>query len=400
MRQLIRLQILFLFLLVFDRSYGQEEMLKDSFKINIEAGELKDAIQELSNHTGIRFGYREKTISQKTVDANIYNTTLEEILRKLIVSNQLCYLVQGKQIIIHTGCLPKYYSITGYIIEDSTYNSLPYISVSILGKPIGVIADQNGYFELDIPLQNQKYDTLVFSSLGFYRDTLVLNAGVEDQITLAMTPKTYPVPEITVRPLEYITERLGNSKGRPSGSLYLDTHGQQSALRISNSMKSKGVIQSVEYFLSKKGNTDAPFRVRIFKVDSTGKPGKDLIEDAIVVKPEIEDGWYSVDISMLEIEMPSNGVFVSMEGVFPDDYESYFGSSEFIDLADQSNKINTKDLIYGQRVGYNKKGRHNTWHFSMSKVWFQLEKQSFGVMIAAVVKYEKEVENKKNSNNE
>lgn len=400
MRQLIRLQILFLLLLIFNNSFSQEGLLKDTVELQINEGELKSALQELSDHTGIRFGYREKTISEKHFKSQYFKTTLEEILNKLLVSNQLCYLVQGKQIIIHTGCLPKYYSISGHIIEESTFNSLPYISVSLLGQPIGVIADQSGYFELDIPLKGQKTDTLIFSSLGFYRDTMILAAGIEEQITQLMLPKTYPVPEITIRPMEYVSERLGNMKDKPSGSLYLDTHGQQTALRIENPFQLKGIIQSVEYYLSKKGNTEAPFRVRIYEVDSTGKPGTDLIDDAIVVKPEIDRGWYSVDISMLGIEMPQKGVFVSIEGVFPDDYESYFGSSEFIDLADQSKQINTNDLIYGQRVGYNRKGKKDTWHYSINKIWFQLEKQSFGVMIAMVVKYEKEIENKKNSNNE
>lgn len=382
------------------QTHGQDDILNDTIDISIEQGKLKEALQQLSDHTGLRFGYREKTITQKKVSSFKYKTTLKEVLDQVIKANQLCYVVQGKQIIIHTGCLPKYYSISGYILEDSTYNPLPYISVSIAGKPIGVIADKNGHFELDLPFVNQGNDTLIFSSLGYYRDTLIVNPGTEKQVTRVMRRKTYPVPEIVVKPMEYITERLGNSKEHSSGSLYLDTHGQQTALRISNPNKNRGVIQSAEYYLSKKGNTDAPFRVRIYEVDSTGKPGTDLIEDAIVVKPEIKEGWFSVDISMLNIEMPENGVFISMEGVFPDDYENYFGSSEFIDLANPVEEVNTKALIYGQRLGYNRKGKHDTWHYSMSKVWFQLEKQSFGIMIAAVVKYEKEKGNEKNSNNE
>ena len=50
-------------------------------------------------------------------------------------------------------------------------------------------------------------------------------------------------------------------------------------------------------------------------------------------------------------------------------------------------------LTYGQRLGYNRKCRKNTWHYSMAKVWFQIEKQAFGIMISATIKYEKKTDN-------
>lgn len=380
---------------------GQEISIHDSLDIQFKGGDLKEALQEISNSSGFRFGYRERTIKGKKVEAIHLKSTLEHVLNKILFANRLCYTVQQKQIIIHTACLPKYYSVSGYIIEDSSYSTLPYISVSLAGKPVGVIADQEGYFELDIPLGGQKTDTLIFSSLGYFRDTIILAAGIDHQHTQVMRTKTYKVPEVLVRPRIYSEQRLGNTKDRPLGSLYLDTHGQQTALRIYSTESDTGIVESVEYYLSKKGNTDAPFRVRIYEVDSNGMPGNDLVEDAVVVKPTIEGGWYSIDISMLEIMMPPEGLFFSMQGVFPDEHENYYAGSDFIDLSNPNDeKTNNRSLIYGQRLGYNKKGKKDTWHYSMNKVWFQLDRQSFGVMISTVVKYEKKNEKIKNSKDE
>ena len=85
---------------------------------------------------------------------------------------------------------------------------------------------------------------------------------------------------------------------------------------------------------------------------------------------------------------------MAIEGVFPDDYDYYFGNADFIDLKNNiKSGENENPLSYGQRLGYNRKCRKDTWHYSMAKVWFQIEKQAFGVMISASIKYVKNTDN-------
>jgi hypothetical protein len=389
--------ILFFVLNVF--CSGQELSLSDKITIRVEAGSLQDALQLISNKSGVRFAYRQSLLEGKKVTAKNYSGTFENLLNDILPGNNLCYTYQNKQIIIHTNCLPKFYTISG-TVYDSLMVPLPYVSVSLTGINAGAIADHNGHFEIEAEYSNNKSEVLVFSSMGFQRDSLIIKPGKCEEIVFLMKPKAYPVPEVIVHVREYITEKLGNTRDRDAGSLYLDTHGQQTALYVKNRKRKKGQIISVEYYLSDEGNTDAPFRVRIYKADSNGMPGIDIIEDALVVKPHGEKGWYSLDIKKLQLDIPENGIYVAIEGVFPDDYEQYFGESEFIDLAKQDKKQNSTSLAYGQRIGYNRKCRKDTWHYSMSKVWFQLDKQAFGVMIAAVVKYEKENKNDISDNDE
>lgn len=392
----LRAPIVLLFLLILTLAkplLAQHDVLSDSISIKIEEVTLISAIQKLSDHSGIRFAYRNTILTGKTVSPGIYTGEISEILDELIRANNLCYSLQGKQVIIHTACIPKYYYVSGTVFEDSSLRPIPYISVGLKGQSIGTIADKNGYFEFNIPYSQQKKDTILFSSLGFKRDTLIIDAGKAENLTLLMQAKAYAVAPVLVRPINFVRKIIGNTKDRSSGSLYLDTHGQQTALFIPNKGFKHGELKTVKYYLSKKGNSEAPFRVRIYDVDTLGLPGTDLIEDAVVVKPKHAGGWYSVDLSMLSLMIPEKGIFISIEGVFPDDYQDYFGSTEFIDLADKNKNLNT--LTYGQRIGYNRHGRKSTWHYSINKVWFQLEKQNFGVMIAAVIKYEKEKANDK-----
>jgi hypothetical protein len=118
-----------------------------------------------------------------------------------------------------------------------------------------------------------------------------------------------------------------------------------------------------------------------------------------VVKPDLSEGWYRIDLVLEDIEFPKQGAFVAIEGVFPDDYDYYHGSADFVDIKATKQPLQNENLLaYGQRLGYNRKGRKDTWHYSMSKIWFQLEKQAFGVMISATVKYVKNTDNNDQEN--
>jgi hypothetical protein len=374
--------------------------LSDKISVNIEAGSLLNALQTISTKSGVRFAYRQSLLEQKQVSTKKYSCTLDDILADLLTPNDLCYTFQNKQIIIHTNCLPKHFTISGVVYDDSTMAPLPFVFVSIAGKNTGAVANQDGQFEMEAEYTKAKSEIVVFSSMGYQRDSLTIKPGSSEGLVVLLKTKSYPVPEVVVYLRDFFTEKLGNTRDRDAGSLYLDTHGQQTALYIKNRKKRPGNLVAVEYYLSNEGNTDAPLRIRIYEVDSAGKPGDDLIEDALVVKPRVNQGWYTINLEKLQLEIPENGIFIAVEGVFPGDFEKYYGESEFIDLAKAENNVNSTTLAYGQRIGYNRKCRKDTWHYSMSKVWFQLEKQSFGVMIAAVVKYEKINENEISGNDE
>lgn len=387
-----------LFIILSLCSKGQEINLSANLKIQFKDGKLENAIQSISDKTGIHFAYRNSLLDDITVSNKNYDAPLDSIISDLLNPYKLCYSIQNKQIIIHRNCISATYKISGTVYEAETNQPLPYASVYIAGKPNNTIADHIGYYEFETALSAT--DTIIFSTMGYERDTLIVFSTKAEGLVTTMKKKIYEIEPLVIRPIEYFSEKVGNDRDREAGSLYIDTHGQQTAIFVKNKKSQIGRITSVEYYLSSEGNTDAPFRVRIYEADSSGKPGRDLIQDAIVVKPQIAEGWYSIDISELRIDLPLSGAFVAIEGVFPEDFKDYYGSSEFIDLGKQVEKDPSIQLTYGQRIGYNRKCRQDTWHYSMSKVWFQLNKQSFGVMITAVVKYEKLKQNSKTDNHE
>lgn len=349
-------------------------------------------------HTGITFAYRSALLKGKSMASVKFNGTIEQLLIKLTAPFDLCYSERTTQVILHTACRPNRYTISGFIIENENQKAIPYVSVTTTDYATGVIADHEGYFELALDYTTTE-DTLIFSCMGYQRDTIYVSPRENEPFYVRLSPRVYKINPAVISPDMYEIRKLGNNKSRPVGSLYLDTHGQQAALFIENNKNQIGIIQAVEYYISRKGNTNAPFRVRIYQPDSAGLPGKELTQDAIVVKPDLSEGWYRIDLVLEDIEFPKQGAFVAIEGVFPDDYDYYHGSADFVDIKATKQPLQNENLLaYGQRLGYNRKGRKDTWHYSMSKIWFQLEKQAFGVMISATVKYVKNTDNNDQEN--
>src|SRR6478736_10309707 len=67
----------------------------------------------------------------------------------------LCYAAQAQQI-----------TITGKVVDQETKEPLPFASIGITGKPIGLISNEQGEFDFHIPAE-MRNDILVISMLGY-----------------------------------------------------------------------------------------------------------------------------------------------------------------------------------------------------------------------------------------
>ena len=57
-------------------------------------------------------------------------------------------------------------TITGKVVDIATKEPLPFASIGILGKPIGLISNEQGEFDFHIPAE-MRNDILVISMLGY-----------------------------------------------------------------------------------------------------------------------------------------------------------------------------------------------------------------------------------------
>jgi len=376
-------------LIVYNTVNSQTEVLEKRISLHCTEMKISEIIQQISKNENIRFSYGQ--LQDMNVKKSIYfkEGKLKFVLSKMFDNTSIRYLAFSDQVIlVESENAPHKKVLKGYIVDSETGEPIPYATIMYAETGNGVISDYNGNFEVEF--DKKSTDSLKFISLG-YKSRKLATYKVADKnvIKVSLKKDLIQIPIVQVNSSDYIDLTLGNSGITCFGALYMDTHGQEVALFIKNKKKKKGRIQNLYFKLSSKGNIDAPFRIRIYQPDSLGKPGKDILKDILVVRPDTKKSWFKVDISSYNITFPEEGLFVSMGGVFPNDFNFYFGEEDFNNLSEDNSPDDLNDLSFGQRLCYNKKGRNNTWHKSLSHQWFQLSKQRFNVMIKAKVIYKK-----------
>lgn len=371
--------------------FSQEIDPERKISIVYEDTELRTILVNLSEKENHYFTYFTSLPSlQQKITCNIKDKPMKDALKELFKNTNITFQFYGNNIVLKEEGkrLKKKYVISGRVIDGETKLPVSYASVRVKDTYLGTIADQEGEFEMTV-ISDYEEDTIYISSMGYENITLSSNIlSQKGTHTVYLTPKTFVLPPVRVSTQQREIKEIGNNGNFSFGSLFMDTHGQQTAIWIENKKGGESKLKSVNYYLTGKGDTDAPFRVRIYSMDTlTGKPGEDLLSEMLVITPGDVEGWFNVDVYEYDIRIPKEGIFVAMEGIYPNDFNFYQDGSDFIDISglnsepDPNNIINTKG--YGQRLGFNHKGNNRTWHYSIDHTWFQIDKKNFNAMMSA-----------------
>ena len=375
---------------------AQNTVLEKRISITLNSVPMEDAIEDIAEKAGIHVSYPSELFSAcAPVTIDVKNQLLLTVLNKLLEPYKIAYTVHAGQLILFPKktMVIKEYTITGTIRNEETGEPVSYSTLQIKGKPKGVVADNEGFFEFTLT-EMELTDSLTASCLGYERRSFAPDSLLsKPEITITLKQKALDMEPVTVTAtkLSKKSKTVGNRGWFTTGSVYLDTHGQQIALYIDNKKHLNGYIRKVSYYLSKDGNVEAPFRIRIFDVNPTdGSPGKELLSEILVVQPPHgTKGWFDINLTEYGIYVPPDGFFVAIQGVFPNNYSFYAEDSKLVEKGKRQRKgsddFTPKSIHYGQRIGYSGKGGSKTWHYSLSHQWFQMEGDNYSVKISAEI---------------
>ena len=196
-----------------------------------------------------------------------------------------------------------------------TKTNLPYSSVA-WNKDLGLVTDSSGKVGIpDISL----IDSLVVESLGyeqkvFYRSEIPTTG----HLLVKLKPRIIELPEVVVWKVKNLKEY--GITVRKEGYTYFKnatcTNFQMAVKIIGYINPSK--LESVSYYLSSSSQGSMPFRIRIYEINDQGLPGKDLLNENIIVHDYKKGNWNSFYLSEYNIEIPGIGFFVAMEWMCDD----------------------------------------------------------------------------------
>ncbi|MBA3898848.1 MAG: carboxypeptidase-like regulatory domain-containing protein [Bacteroidetes bacterium] len=242
---------------------------------------------------------------------------------------------------------------SGKIISFDTQEAVPYAAVYLKEAKTGVYSDLNGYFKITIP-DSDNGDTLIIKHLGFENQGFPVSE-INDLSTFILHPNKHNLAEIVVRSVPGKIYLPGKVKKKTPGS-YFNSSGNyyQTARFISlDDFSGKKIkLRSVQYFIGKNGEYNAPFGVRLYALnDTTGLPGEELLDKQVIIQAKKKNAWVKANLDTMNIFLSGKGVFVAMEWlpVYPE--------YKYTNIKGITNAC--KNVCYGQVLGITNELKEN-----------------------------------------
>jgi hypothetical protein len=213
---------LFLLLLLPQKTECQEGILDSVFTFRAGSVKTGDALDIITRQTGYNFTYDSRLIDkEQQVEMNFINVRLEVVLKSILQNNTLAFSIIDKYIIISRvetspssipDSLPpdKVKYITGVILDEETFEPLPFATVGVKNKAKGTVTNNNGAFGLKIS-SDLFNDTLSVSYLGYIRSEIPVNQAFRPDLSITMKRDFISITEIIIRnqiPQEIIYKSL------------------------------------------------------------------------------------------------------------------------------------------------------------------------------------------------
>jgi hypothetical protein len=259
--------------------------------------------------------------------------------------------------------------IKGKIIGQKSNEPLSFATIESPKHKTGTIADENGFFILNLPKGSSKSDTLSISFLGYNTSLLTIEAIQSNQI-IGLDINDVLLKEVVVKPKKYKTKTFGITTKKPWKAQYANIFSGMLGNYIDNPKGKIGWISKVRFYIADEGYPTTPFRIRIFqKNPETGHPGDELLHKSVVVSAT-ESGWLTCDISEYNIPFPEEGAFVVMEWI--NSGEQYYYQKKLpqrIKGTDQTQM--TKRRFYGQALAtVNRQPKMVLYGRGIGQEWF------------------------------
>ncbi len=241
-----------------------------------------------------------------------------------------------------------------------------HIQINTIGKHYLFMSNEVGNVKIQYS-NSQPSDSLIISCIGYVDMKMSVNT-LKEKNNIILENAVYQIGEVIIKPRKCKIVTLGNKKSINIGSAQIPFNGQR-ALYIQNP-SIDGKIVSVKIHMTDgykvKGSKHRPFRLRLYE----GHPmdGKELLDNEIIASlPASKRNWVTINLSQFNLNMPANGITVSVEALSVNFYINH----GYID-----NVFLKSGVTYFIAVGWSFDGLYGSkgvesWNFLEYKGWYQ-----------------------------
>ncbi|HET7896862.1 MAG TPA: STN and carboxypeptidase regulatory-like domain-containing protein, partial [Flavisolibacter sp.] len=176
-----------------------QNVLNRSLSLDVNRQRLDQVLEIMSNRGNFYFSYNSNIIKKDSlVTLSVSNKPVRQILNQLLPDHYE-FVESGNYVIIRKAPVritfvtnkavteEKYYTVSGYVLDDETGYQIPYASIYEKALLLSALTNQEGYFKLKLKQKNKNVALTV--SKEFYEDTtFTIDPGYNQQITVTLEP--------------------------------------------------------------------------------------------------------------------------------------------------------------------------------------------------------------------
>ena len=196
-RKITRLLFLLTLFCSFTRvTYAQETRLN----LRLDQVSVLEAVKKINAATNLEFFYNAGQLSEctKKITKEFKNTSLSEALTFILDETPFTFRIENNTIIIvkRTVQTVKTVELKGQVLDQSTQEPLPGVTVLIQGTTQGTATDPEGQFTLTVPSGNQ---TIIFSFIGYDSQSVAFTGNNFDAFKkIILAPTIEEIEDVVV----------------------------------------------------------------------------------------------------------------------------------------------------------------------------------------------------------
>lgn len=196
--------------------------------------------------------------------------------------------------------------VRGVVKDSITGVPIPYVTISVEKENFGTTAEENGEFVINV---SQKSQNLVFYALGFARKVVPIAEASE----VRLKPTAFELDEVVIsNRLESRQKEIGKSENQIHEAFENAPRIDLKFFPYLPEYKKTKFIKHVSLVTDSKID-EATFKIHIYRVNSDGFPGEELIEKDFIVSVGKGILKTKFDLRGFHLTMPKNGIFIGFE---------------------------------------------------------------------------------------
>jgi hypothetical protein len=199
------------FFLVAGALHAQDSVFFQRLDIPETHCSVDQAMKTIEEQTGLSFSYNTGLFDRRRdIILRSDHNTLLEVLKAVFNDPGLSFDVIGRHLVVYrpyktVSADPDslrdsvyYFVISGKVFDKDTKQPLPFTSVYLVGKPIGIISNEEGEFKLKLR-SSEIPETLSISSIGYKNFSSPVSVLVNSNKQYFLETDVIPIQEVIIR---------------------------------------------------------------------------------------------------------------------------------------------------------------------------------------------------------